>query len=258
MSGTGGPGQDEGVAPGTVQARPAPADGTRALSAARRGAYLVARHLFPPRAGRSVPVRRALLKHTLHHLERAVAGTPVEGRLWLMGGLAIGYARSREALRNDLVDVDLGYADADHDALMATLEALRAEGFVPVHRLVSNAGVPTACRLRHDGVWIDLLRCFRRDEREYWITYLTDRRDRAAPREVEVETEVTYQAKVATEPLYGTRWLCAGDLDRYLREQYGDWDVPDDVFYGRQWDHVRDSPAVVRCEPWTGRWEPWR
>ncbi|MGH9086739.1 MAG: hypothetical protein ACRDYZ_01270, partial [Acidimicrobiales bacterium] len=122
----------------------------------RRAAYLVARHLFPPKASRSVPVRRALLTHTLRRLAVALKGTPVEGRLWLMGGLAIGYARNGEALRNDLVDIDLGYADADQEAVMTTVEVLRGHRFVPAHRLVSNAGQTTALRLRRDGVWIDL------------------------------------------------------------------------------------------------------
>ena len=258
MSGTGGPGHAQrDSARRSVQVRTAALVPPAAPSTLRRGANLAARHLFPPRAKRSVPVRRALLKHTLRQLEQALSGTPLEGRLWLMGGLAIGYARSGEALRNDLVDVDLGYDDADQGGLASTIDALRRHRFAPMHRLVSNAGVPTACRLRRDGVWIDLIRCFRREEREYWITYLTDRRDPRAPQEVEVQTEVTYQVKVPAEPLYGTRWLRVADLDRYLSEQYGDWDAPDDVFYRRDWDHVRDSPAVVRCEPWRGHWGPW-
>lgn len=249
MSGIGEPGRPESR---TATAR------HHGVSAGRRGAYLFARRLFPPRATRSIAVRRALLKHTLRQLADALSGTPMEGRLWLMGGLAIGYARTGEALRNDLIDVDLGYADADHDAMMATFEVLRARRFVPVHRLISNAGVQTAMRLRRDGVWIDLVRCFERERREYWITYLTDRHSAEAPREVEVQTEVDLQPKVPmVAPLYDTTWLHAQDLPRYLEEQYGDWDAPDEVFYTRPWDHVRDSPAVVRCEPWLGAWEPW-
>lgn len=250
--------------PSTCGGAPAPSrtDPSRPISVGRQGAYYVARHLFPPQAPRSVAVRHALLKHTVRSLWRVVDGTPLRGRLWLMGGMALGYARTGEALRNDLVDVDLGYADADHEALLAALPTLERHRFVPTYRLVSNAGVETALRLRRDGIWFDLIRCFERrrgdgDEREYWITYLTDRHSPAAPREVEVETEVGLQPKVPTvPPLYGTTWLRAEDLPRYLEEQYGDWAAPDEVFYGRSWDHVRDSPAVVRCDPWHGRWEP--
>ena len=222
----------------------------------RRGAYAVARLAFPAHSRRAAPVRRAILKHTVRALFNALESTPMAGRVWLMGGIAIGYARTGEALHNDLVDMDFGYADADHDRMMATLEVLLDRGFVPKFRLESNAGVQTAMRLRRDGVWIDLLRCFRRSDREYWITYLTDRHGPSAPQDVEVETEVAFQEKIPTDPpLYGTTWLRAVDLPRYLAEQYGDWDAPDHVFYSRQWDHVRDSPAVVRCEPWSGSWE---
>lgn len=223
----------------------------------RRAAYAVARHLFPPRAARSARVRHAILRHTVRRLARSLEGTPMEGRLWLMGGLAIGYARNGAALPNDLTDIDFGYDESDYDAMLATVDVLARRGFERRHLLVSNAGVPTAMRLNRHGVWIDLLRCFRRGDREYWIGYATDRYSADAPREVEVETEVRLQPKVPTvPPLYGTTWLHAEDLSSWIREQYGDWTAPD--FLDRPWNHVRDCPAVVRCEPWQGRWEPWR
>lgn len=178
------------------------------------------------------------------------------GRLWLMGGIAIGYARNGRALDNDLTDVDLGYADVDHEAMMRALPHLVANGFGLAHRLEDNAGTQTIMRLRRDGVWIDLVRCFRRDDKEYWITYAIERTTPLASCEVEVETEVRFQDKVPTvPPLYGTTWLRAADLPSYLDEQYGErWRAPDSAFYAAQWDHVRDSPAVVRVEPWGGAW----
>lgn len=261
-----GPGAGAGPAP--------PPTSVPTVSAARRAGYAVARRLFPPRAARSRLLRRALLRRTLRQLERALATTGMAGRLWLMGGLAIGYARTGRPLDNDLCDVDLGYADADHEAMMEALDVLARRGFRPTHRLVSNAGVQTAMRLRKDGVWVDLVRCFHGGDggdggdgaggaggatREYWVTYLTDRHSALAPREVEVQTEVTFQEKVpADRRMLGTSWLRAADLDAYLTEQYGTaWRAPDRVFYANSWDHVRDSPAVVHVETWLGRWEPW-
>lgn len=224
--------------------------------ALRRVAYAAGRSLFPPRAARSVVVRHAILRNTVRRLVESLEGTPMEGRLWLMGGLAIGYARNGMALRNDLTDIDFGYAEDDYDAMMATIEILARRGFERRHHLVSNAGVPTAMRLNRRGVWIDLLRCFQRGDREYWIGYTTDRLSAGASRELEVETEVRLQRKVPTvPPLYGTTWLKAEDLPSWVREQYGDFTAPD--FLERSWDHVRDCPAVVRCEPWRGRWDPW-
>lgn len=224
---------------------------------ARRLAYPVARRLFPPGAPRSRPLRQVVHRRTIRALAGALELTPMAGKLWLMGGLAIGYARDGRPLANDLVDVDLGYADEDHEVMMEIIEVLKQRAFAEVFRLSSNAGVQTATRLRREGVWVDLVRCFRRADREYWITYLTDRHSPLAPREVEVETEVRFQEKVRTVfPLYGTTWLQAAELPRYLTEQYGEaWMAPEEIFYGRDWDHVRDSPAVVRCDPWSGSWE---
>jgi len=230
-----------------------------------RAGYLVARKLFPPEAPRSRPVRGLLLRRVLRHLSATLEETPMAGKLWLMGGIAIGYARNGRALDNDLTDVDLGYADADHEAMMRSLAHLGTNGFALVHRLEDNAGTQTIMRLRRDGVWFDLVRCFRRDDKEYWITYAIDRSSPRAPRELEVETQdrfqevetqVRFQEKVPTvPPLYGTTWLRAADLPSYLDEQYAEkWRAPDRVFYAAQWDHVRDSPAVVRVEPWEGTW----
>lgn len=247
---------------------PAPAHGARSgegtagralerarPSVARRAGHFLARSLFPPEAPRSRPLRRAVLRSVLVALADALDSTPMARKLWLMGGLAIGYARTGRPLDNDLTDVDLGYADVDHDAMMASLPILAAHGFFVVHRLESNAGIQTVMRLRRDGVWIDVVRCFRRADREYWVTYAMDP-SREVPRELEVETEVSFQRKVPTAPpVCGATWLRAADLSTYLSEQYGDaWRAPDDIFYARQWDHVRDSPAVVRVEPWRGTW----
>lgn len=227
-----------------------------APSSPRRAAHAVAKRLFPLDAPRGSSLRRVVLRHTVRSLARALESTPMAGKLWLMGGLAIGYARNGSALANDLNDVDLGYADVDHDKMMATIALLANEGFHPQFRLKDNAGDVTIVRLRRDGVWFDLVRCFERGEREYWITY--SQNPDAPGGELEVETEVALQQKVPTRPeLYGTTWLVAADLDRYLTEQYGEWAAPDELFYGREWLHVRDSPAVVRCEPWLGRWDRW-
>lgn len=225
-------------------------------SAGRRAGYFVARNLFPPKAARSRPVRRLMLRRVLRHLAATLEETPMAGKLWLMGGIAIGYERAGRALDNDLTDVDLGYADVDHEAMMLALPHLVANGFALLHRLEDNAGTQTIMRLRRDGVWFDLVRCFRRDDKEYWITYAIDRSTSLTPLEVEVETEVAFQDKIPTvPPLYGTMWLRAADLPSYLDEQYGEkWRAPDRVFYAAQWDHVRDSPAVVRVEPWEGTW----
>ncbi len=225
-------------------------------SAGQRAGYFVMRKLFPPKAAHSRPVRALMLRRVLRQLAATLDETQMACRLWLMGGIAIGYARNGRALDNDLTDVDLGYADADHEAMMCALPHLVANGFALVHRLEDSAGTLTEMRLRRDGVWIDLVRCFRRDDKEYWITYAVDRRSPLAPREVEVETAVRFQDKIPTvPPLYGTTWLCAADLPSYLDEQYAEkWRAPDRVFYAAQWDHVRDSPGVVRVEPWEATW----
>jgi len=224
-------------------------------SPARRAGYYVVRHAFPTGAAHSRPLRRALLRRTLKLLWTTLETTPMAGKLWIMGGVAIGYARDGRPLARD-DDVDLGYSDEDHDAFVATVPLLAARGFVPTARLVSNAGALTEMQVRRDGVWIDFLRCFRRADREYWVTYLTDHRSTSAPRKVEVETEVRFQPKVPTvPPLCGTAWSRAEDLTSYLDEQYGlAWRAPERVFYARRWEHVRDSPAVVRVEPWQGEW----
>lgn len=144
---------------------------------------------------------------------------------------------------------------------MASLDSLSEAGFVPAFLPRSNAGTVTVVRLWRNGVGFDLMRCFERDDREYWIGYFSDRFSPQAPREVEVEVEVGLQPKVPIDPpLYGIRWLAPADLRSYLLEQYPSCMAPDEEFYSpefyqRGWDLVRDCPAVVRVEPWQRSWE---
>ncbi|MHB1509206.1 MAG: hypothetical protein ACYCST_00225 [Acidimicrobiales bacterium] len=198
-------------------------------------------------------VRRLGCWLTMRRLVGVLARSSLDGRWWLMGGVVIGLARTGHPLANDLQDIDVGYWEEDHQAMLDTVPLLVRARFVPMYLLSDNEGRTIMLRFRRDGVDIDFTCCRQQEATESWVTIHKG----SCNSYLEVETGVRLQRKVPYR-LSGVPVMAADDLGGYLDEQYPEWDALAGEFYGRRWDYLRDCPAIVRVTPWAGRYERWQ
>src|SRR5581483_11350418 len=85
-------------------------------------------------------LQRSWFVDSLHRLNDALRGTPIDGRYWMWGGQLLGWAREGRPLGTDLDDADFAYLDEDHERFLQSVPALVAAGFAPLRRLSSGQG----------------------------------------------------------------------------------------------------------------------
>jgi len=157
---------------------------------------------------------------------------------WLEGGLLLGWARSGEALANDLQDVDFGVLDVDFTKVLAAVPALEAAGFPLLHVVHHHrSGEAVSAHFRWHGIQIDFVKAVPKGDA------LLYQGVHSAPVMVSYERPV---GRLALFELFGKRWLKPDDHERALAAQYGDWRNN----WRKDWCAPRDSPCVVAVEVW--------
>lgn len=188
--------------------------------------------------------RRRQFAADLRRLNDALAGSPLDGRWWVFGGMLLGWAREGRLLDHDLIDADFAYRDEDHERFLAAVPTLVAAGFEPLHRYVSNDGLVTIHRFVRGRGRFEFfrlvpveggLRFWMHDGREPPTEYAGDLTDQC----------------VSPFRFLGRTWLKSEDHEAELAAMYGDWRTPDPGF------DYPDEPCIVSAEPWRELRKDW-
>ncbi|MBV8896025.1 MAG: LicD family protein [Acidobacteriaceae bacterium] len=187
------------------------------------------------RARRHARVER--LERNLLLLNDVLAGSPVGGRYWVIGGLLIGWAREGRILPHDARDADFGFL-LDHSPHMeASLPSLINAGFQPLYRYTNNDGNVVEYSLAKDGARFDF---FAHEPGGGYLRYWV----------FSGNVQVTSQSAaygLAPMEFLGRAWLKPDDHDQYLQSIYGDWMEPNPAY-----NCMKDDLSIVDRRPWHG------
>jgi hypothetical protein len=211
----------------------------------------------------AIPRRNALCSN-LHLLHDALHDAGLAEKVWVTGGLLLGWARLGHPLPNDLLDADFGFMAADRSAVIAGFEMLMKAGFIPSTRWRSNEGTTTEWGFtrsearfeffEHRACGASLRVCGYFPATSNW----EDWHDSSGEPIMQSILELPQQQLVEFS-LVGLTWLKHEDHARELDAIYGQrWRAPDKEFYRASgWSTGRDSPAIVERTIWRGTEITW-
>ena len=187
------------------------------------------------RARRHARVER--LERNLLLLYDVLAGTPMPGRYWVIGGLLIGWAREGRILPHDARDADFGFLLEDGPQMEASLPSLINAGFQPLYRYTNNDGEVVEYSFTKDGARFDFFAHERRGGYlRYWVF--------SGAMQV---TSQSAEYELAPMEFLGRTWLKPDDHDQYLQSIYGDWMEPNPAY-----NCMKDDLSIVDRRPWQG------
>lgn len=186
-------------------------------------------------------VRRIVLARNLRRLHDALAGTPLDGRYEVTGGVLLGWARQGRLLADDVGDADFVYAADDAPAFAAAVPVLVRAGFLPVARFRNNDGEIAEHRFVRGGARFDFFATWAVGGRiRYYMYDLDD----------ELVCERSPQPSASFEFL-GRVWRKPANHDRVLAGNYGDWrSEPVDWHFSRARTVILRRPARFGAEAW--------
>lgn len=184
--------------------------------------------------------RRRRFVHGLRRLHDALAGSPIDGRYWIWGGVLLGWARDGRVLDHDLDDADFAYADEDHERFLESVACLVRAGFGPMRRFSSGDGRYVEHVLSNGSARFEFFRLTPHADR--W-RYSVFSHDLGVDQQAEVFSE--HLAEITAQPLVpcsflGRTWQTVADHDALLTENYGDWRTPDPDH------HFTEDRAIVQ------------
>jgi hypothetical protein len=162
----------------------------------------------------------------------------MDGRMWVFGGLLLGWAREGDLLGHDCDDVDFAYLADDawrFESMFATLEAA---GFSLSLRYPGATGEATEYAFRRDGIKFDFFCLKAVDERFRYCSY-GGLDGRLVVNHVEIPGQPLEEFR-----FLGRTWLKVRDHDAELTALYGDWRTP-----RPDWDYMA-GPSIVARGPW--------
>jgi hypothetical protein len=174
----------------------------------------------------------------LQRLHDTIGTAPLANKIWINGGVLLGYVREGRPLPND-TDVDFSYWDHDRECLEGILPKLLSAGFRPYARWTNNEGRVTEWSLMHRDIKFEFFEMHRSEDRMRWYCYGGD------PCQ-ELLNEAPAHGLEHFE-LAGRRWLKPDDHETYLTALYGNWRTPNPAYF-----YVRDSRAIIRRRIWKG------
>ncbi|MGH9598848.1 MAG: glycosyltransferase family 4 protein, partial [Terracidiphilus sp.] len=189
-------------------------------------------------------MRIAGFEKNLVLLHDTLAGTPMAGRYWVIGGLLIGWARDGRVLRHDCQDSDFGLMQEDREKLLEAIPALVAAGFEPFARYLDNRGVVTEYAFRKDGARFDFF-LHESADGKIRCSFFGISPSPKDPRPIELICEHRHYDLGPMEFL-GRSWLKPADHESFLVAEYGDWRTPRPAF-----DHRSDDRSVIVVNWWT-------
>src|SRR5262245_15486840 len=126
---------------------------------------------FPP----TLSPAKARAVRNLHVLHDVVESSPMAGRLWVFGGLLLGWAREGDLLGHDCDDFDFAFHDDDTERFVSIFPALEEAGFELHRKFPSVTGVATEYAFRREGVKFDFFRLEVHGDRFRYWSYGLDR-----------------------------------------------------------------------------------
>ncbi len=174
----------------------------------------------------------------MQRLYEVISATPLADKIWINGGILLGYVREGGPLAHD-TDVDFSYWDHDADYLQETLPKLLAAGFRPYARWTNNDGRVTEQSLTFRGIKFEFFEMHRCENGMRWYCYGGN------PCQELLNEAPTH----GLEPfeMAGGRWLKPDDHETYLTALYGNWRSPNPAYC-----YVTDSRAIIRRRIWKG------
>ena len=172
-------------------------------------------------------------------LHDVLAGTPLQGKYWMIMGLLLGCVRDGGPIKWDR-DADFGFLESDLPHFLAAAEVLRSRGFNLRPRQLNNDGSVTKWAFKYQGVKYEFFMFLEREDRLRWLYH-------SQKLHLELINEVPRHGLDEIE-LYGRRWLKPANADEYLTTLYGNWRTPDPNY-----SYARDCQATVSRAPWSGK-----
>jgi hypothetical protein len=223
---------------------PCPRDAHAYLSVVYGADYMVEKHTawMPPRKMSFADNLRAW--HDV--LERN--GSALAGRLWVIGGVLLGWAREGALLAHD-ADADFGVWDEDRTRLYSTLPALTSAGFKPLYCWTNNDGKIVEISFEKDGSKFELF--IHHHDNGRIGSYVFGRLQANGSL---FELQQRYERYTLSAFSFLNRsWLKPDDHERYLECEYGArW-----LTSQRNWSYVADSLSIVSRKPYSGSYD-WR
>ena len=184
------------------------------------------------------PKSRAIANLQLLH--DVVAQTPMNGRLWVFGGLLLGWAREGDLLGHDCDDVDFAYLAEDADVFEGIFGTLEDAGFKLSLRYPGSTGEATEYAFRRDGIKFDFFCLTAQDDaRFHYRSYGGLPDGRLVANLIEIPGQPLEEFR-----FLGRTWLKVRDHDAELTALYGDWRTP-----RPDWDYMT-GPSIVGRAPW--------
>lgn len=189
--------------------------------------------------------RGLLFEEDMRLLNDVLAGSALDRRYWIWGGLLLGWARDGRVLAHDVGDADFAFSREDEELLVAAEPRLRAAGFRRWFSFRNCRGERTEHVFVRHGFRFEF---FRMDEvdadtHEYYVY---------GPGAVEPVELVGHLPRQQLEPFefLGRTWMKPHDHELLLRTCYGDWRTPDPM-----WSMFDDGSVVARraWRPASGR-----
>jgi hypothetical protein len=178
----------------------------------------------------------------MQRLHDVLAPTSLAGKMWINGGVLLGYIREGGPLAHE-TDVDFSYWEADAGDVHAAMPRLLAAGFRRYARWTNNEAHVTEWSLLYRGIKFEFFEMHRCGNRMRWYCYGGN------PCQ-ELLNEAPLHGLEPFE-MAGRRWLKPDDHEAYLTALYGDWRIPNPAYC-----YATDSRAIIRRRIWTGdrRW----
>lgn len=184
------------------------------------------------------PKSRAIANLQLLH--DVVARTPMNGRLWVFGGLLLGWAREGDLLGHDCDDVDFAYLAEDAAVFEGIFGTLEDAGFKLSLRYPGATGEATEYAFRRDGIKFDFFCLTATDDaRFHYRSYGGLPDGRLVANLIEIPGQPLEEFR-----FLGRTWLKVRDHDAELTALYGDWRTP-----RPDWDYMA-GPSIVDRIPW--------
>jgi len=207
---------------------------------------------------RALLVRRGTALCTnLQLLHETLEEAGVIDKLWLTGGLLLGWSRLGEPLPTDLQDADFGFMESDQSAIRRGFTALMDAGFTPFTRWRRNDGTTSEWSLKRGGVQFDFFEYRDRGDFLEVSGYFPEHSNwddwqESSGEPIMQSRLLLPRQRLVSFQLLEQTWLKHADHALELDSLYGRrWRAPDDQFYSaRGWSTGRDSPSVAERTVW--------
>jgi hypothetical protein len=176
----------------------------------------------------------------LHVLHDVLEATEMAGRVWIFGGLLLGWTREGDLLGHDCDDFDFAYHDDDAERFESIFPQLAEAGFELHRRFPYVTGVATEHAFRRDGVKFDFFRLETHGDRFRYWSYGLYAGGRGITNVIEIPAQPLEECR-----LIGRTWLKVRDHEAELEALYGDWRTP-----RPDWDYMHNPSIVEQRQDW--------